>query len=334
MKKDSKKYPLQSSCFYKLSSKEKLSKILGVDISALEKISISNEKNFIESKVKDYRLIRVKDYAELDDKNIREKIEMPDGKKFAIATIKPPRECQTPKGNNKAGLYRIHKRLSFLLSSIQTKEYLFSGTKGKSCPDNAKYHLENSGKYVVKLDLKGFFPSVTFASIFNFFKKDLKCSSSVAKALAKILTFKDYLPTGSPVSMVMAYYANNRMFDEIDKIVSDYGCKMSLWVDDIIVSGDKAVKVSWEARKIIVKHGLSYNKKKFKIYQPSENKEITGVIITPNSLEPKLRNRSHLKIYHLKNKQNKTKEETAKLNNYLSEARQIEVGKFAAIPKK
>lgn len=321
MKKDSKKYPLQSSCFYKLSSKEKLSKILGIDLQTLEKISNSNEKNFIESKVKDYRLVRVKDYAELDDKDIREKIEMSNGKKFVFAAIKE-RQCQTPNGNNKQGLYKIHKRLSFLLSSIQTKEYLFSGTKGKSCPDNARYHLENSNNYIVKLDLKGFFPSVTFDSILKFFEKDLKCSTSVAKSLAKILTFKDYLPTGSPVSMVMAYYANKRMFDEIDQVVIDYGCKMSLWVDDIIISGDKAVKVSWEARKIITKHGLSYNKKKFKIYQPSDNKEITGVIITAKG-EAKLRNRSHLKIHHLKNKKDKTKEEIDRLKSYLSEAKQI-----------
>ncbi len=322
MKKSSKRYPLENSCFYKLSSKKKLSEILGINISDLEEISNSNEKNFIESSVKDYRLVRVKDYAELNDKDIREKIEMPNGKKFAIAAIKK-RLCQTPKGNKKEGLYRIHQRLSFLLSSIQTKEYLFSGTKGKSCPDKAKFHLENCDKYVVKLDLKGFFPSVTFESIFNFFEKDLKCGAAVAKILAKILTFKDFLPTGSPASMVMAYYANKRMFDEIDKIVSDYGCKMSLWVDDIVISGNKAVKVSWEARKIIIKHGLNYNKKKFKIYQPSENKEITGVIITPTG-ELKLRNRSNLKIHHLKNKKNKTKEEIAKLNSHLSEARQIE----------
>ena len=321
MKKDSKKYSLRSSCFYKLSSKEKLSKILGIDTVTLERIGNSNGKNFIESKVQDYRLVRVEDYAELGDKNIRERIEMPSGKKFAIAAIKE-RSCQTPKGNNKEGLYKIHKRLSFLLSSIQTKEYLFSGVKGKSCPDNARYHLENSDKYIVKLDLKGFFPSVTFDSILKFFEKDLKCSASVAKALAKILTFKDYLPTGSPMSMVMAYYANKRMFDQIDKIVGNYGCKMSLWVDDIIISGDKAVKASWEARNAIINHGLSYNKKKFKIYEPSDNKEITGIILTPKG-EIKLRNRSHLKIHHLKNKQNKTKEEVVRLNSYLSEAKQI-----------
>ena len=332
MKKSNKKYPLEKSCFYKLPSKKKLSEILGVNVSTLEEIISSNDKNFIESAVKDYRLVRVKNYAELNDKNIREKIEMPSGKKFAIAAVKE-RLCQTPKGNKKEGLYKIHQRLSFLLSSIQTKEYLFSGTKGRSCLDNAKFHLENSNKYVVKLDLKGFFPSVTFESIFNFFEKDLKCRTPIAKIFAQILTFKNHLPTGSPVSMVMAYYANKKMFDEIDEISSNYRCKMSLWVDDIIISGDNAVKVAEEAKKIIVKHGLSYNKKKFKVYQPSDNKEITGIVITPKG-ELKLRNRSHLKIHDLKNKKNKTKEETAKLNSYLSEARQIEVGKFAAIPKK
>jgi hypothetical protein len=71
MKKSNKKYPLEKSCFYKLPSKKKLSEILGVNVSTLEEISSSNDKNFIESAVKDYRLVRVKDYAELNEKYSR-----------------------------------------------------------------------------------------------------------------------------------------------------------------------------------------------------------------------------------------------------------------------
>jgi hypothetical protein len=321
MKKSSKKYPLEHSCFYKLSSKKKLCEILNIDLSTLESISSSNEKHFIESAVKGLHMVRLKNYVKIDEKEIQEIIRI-DDKEFAVTT-KKERACQTPKGNKNAGLYKIHRRLSFLLSSIQTKEYLFSGTKGKSCLDNAKFHLENCNKFIVKLDLKSFFPSVTSESIVKFFEKDLKCRTSVAIILTRILTFKDRLPTGSPVSMVMAYYANRKMFDEIDRVARDGDCKMSLWVDDIIISGDEAVKVAWEAKKIIINNGLNYHKGKFKIYKPRDNKEITGIIITPKG-ELKLRNRSHLKIHHLKNKNNKTKEEVVKLNSYLSEARQIE----------
>ena len=106
MKKNNQKHSLEQSCLYKLPSKKKLSEILGISITSLEEISNSNEKNFIESAVKNYRLVRVKNYTEINDKDIRKKIEMPDGKKFAIASVKQ-RLCQTPKGNKKEGLYKI-----------------------------------------------------------------------------------------------------------------------------------------------------------------------------------------------------------------------------------
>lgn len=119
MKKSNKKYPLEKSCFYKLPNKKKLSEILGVNVSTLEEIISSNDKNFIESAVKDYRLVRVKNYAELNDNNIREKIEMPNGKKFAIAAVKE-RLCQTPKGNKKKGYIKFIN--AYLFCPHQSKQ--------------------------------------------------------------------------------------------------------------------------------------------------------------------------------------------------------------------
>ena len=108
---------------------------------------------------------------------------MPNGKKFAIAAIKE-RSCQTPKGNSKEGLYRFYNICLFYHQSKQKNIY-FLELKEKSCPDNAKYHSENSAKYIVKLDLKGFFPSVTFESILKFFEKRFEMQRLGSKTLAK-----------------------------------------------------------------------------------------------------------------------------------------------------
>ncbi len=55
---------------------------------------------------------------------------------------------------------------------------------------------------------------------------------------------------------------------------------------------------------------------------PSDNKEITGVIITPEG-KIDLRNRSCKKIYDLKNKKDKTPEEIASLKGCINEAKLI-----------
>ena len=326
---NNKLYPIEDSCFYKLSNKKKLCEFLKTDSKSIKKFLISGDNNFLETKASNNRLNRIKDLNQ-STYHEQEIIEL-DGNNFVITQDKT-RLCQTPKGNKNYGLYKIHKRIADLLSSIETKEYVFSGIKGKSYIDNAKFHLDNSDNFIVKLDIKRFFPSVTSKYIFRFFRNDLKCSPDISKILTDLLAYKNHIPTGSPVSMILAYWSNFKMFDEIYKLSRLKNCKMSLWVDDIIISGEKASEVAWEAKKIIINHGLKYHDKKFKIYKPKENKEITGVIITPDG-KIKLRNRSHVKIYHLKNKKDKTSQEISKLNSYLNEARQIEPNKYTKVKK-
>lgn len=293
MAKKTKKYKLTQSCFYRLSNQKSLCELL-----------------FITPKV-------LKEILKSGDSNYRVKI-----KKSEKNGIKKERSLQII--DKERGLYAVHKRIAFLLTSIETNEYLFSGTKGKSYIDNSKAHIKNSNKFIAKLDIKDFFPKVTFVHIFLFFKNIMQCSYDVATILSKLSTYNNHLPTGSPISMAMAYYVNKEMFDKINDVAEFNNCKMSLWVDDIVISGDKAKIVSWEARKAIFNQGLQYHTgKKFKIYRPNDNKEITGNIITPTG-ELKLRNRSQKKIHELINKPSKTDEESTQLKGCLNEARQIE----------
>ena len=231
MAKDKKLYPIKNSCFYKLSNKKKLYEFLRTDSRSIKKFLDSGDSNFLETKASSNHLIRVKGPTK-DQYHEQEIIEVDDNN-FVIIQDKT-RLCQTPKGNKNHGLYRIHKRIADLLSSIETKEYVFSGIKGKSYIDNAKFHLGNSDKFLVKLDIKRFFPSVTSRYIFSFFKNDLECSLDISKILISLLTYKNHIPTGSPVSMILAYWSNFRMFDKIYELSKSKNCKMSLWVDDII----------------------------------------------------------------------------------------------------
>ena len=203
--------------------------------------------------------------------NLELKIILKNGNNNYRKIINNGRVCQVPiNRENGASLYKLHARIANLLSSIETPEYLFSSSRGKGYIDNARFHLENCNKRMVKLDIKKFFPSVKFSHIINFFKKSMECSHDVSTILAKLIVFNDFLPTGSPLSDRVSYFAHQDMFDEINKKAGDLGCKMSLWVDDIVISGNKAQEASWEARKTIHNRGLEYHKKdKLKEYLPN-----------------------------------------------------------------
>lgn len=73
---------------------------------------------------------------------------------------------------------------------------------------------------------------------------------------------------------------------------------MSVYVDDIIISGEKASKkLQWEVKKIIWSHNLKYHtvRNKTKLYRKNTAKRVTGTIIVGNEI--KLRNKSHKEIH-------------------------------------
>lgn len=182
----------------------------------------------------------------------------------------------------------VHKRLVDLFSRIEPPLYLYSATKSRSYIDNGRQH--SNGKKLFKIDIKKFFPSTLYGYVYNFFRKELKCEKHVATVLAKICTYEGHLPTGSPVSPILSFYAHKPMFDQIYQLASESGCIMTLYVDDIHISGDKATKcLLWKVKKIIHNHNLGYHKDK--LYHENETKKVTGTIISGKEI--RLRNCSH-----------------------------------------
>jgi hypothetical protein len=114
----------------------------------------------------------------------------------------------------------------------------------------------------------------------------MECSKDVAAILAAIVTFSGHLPTGSSLSPIMSYHVNSDMWEEIYLRTIKDGCKLSVWVDDICISGSIIPgSLIWDIKKIIHNHEFSYHKEVF--YKLKEPKNITGIIATPNRIMPR-----------------------------------------------
>ena len=123
--------------------------------------------------------------------------------------------------------------------------------------------------------------------------------------------------------MHLAFFAHKNCFDAIYKVAIDNQCKVSVWVDDIIISGKNCKFVVEKAKILIKKGGLEYHYgEKFKIYNPNDNKEITGVVLTPSG-GLKVRNITQKAIYELKNKGDRGSKEQNKLDGLVNYAKQI-----------
>lgn len=191
----------------------------------------------------------------------------------------------------------VHRHIADLLARIEVRGYIFS-QKGRSYVDNARQHV---GVHpVIKTDIQRFYPSVTRAMVFRTFLNDFQCAADVAARLADIICYRQtHLPTGSPLSGRVAFFAARGLFDEIAQLADQTGCKLTIYVDDITLSGPAATKrLLAEVRSLIARHGLKSKAKKSKTFAPNAPKSVTGAIIVGDAL--RLPNERHRKIQEVR----------------------------------
>jgi Reverse transcriptase (RNA-dependent DNA polymerase) len=188
----------------------------------------------------------------------------------------------------------VHERIGNLLSRIELPAYLYS-QKGRSYADNARQHV---GVHpVAKTDIHRFYPSTTRTMVMRMFQIDFECAEDIAHRLADICCYKqEHLPTGSTLSGRIAFFAARAMFDEIARLTSNAGCRLTVYVDDITISGNGASKrLLGDVRKIVSDHGLNTKQKKSITYASNSPKSITGAVVTETNL--RLPNIRHQKIW-------------------------------------
>lgn len=252
------RYGLRASPFFRLRSRKRLAELLHVTPSNLA--AIADDSNLYARRWK--------------HKSIR------DGETGSWRKIEPKadhakeyRPIDIPNPRLKA----IQSRISELLARIATPEFLFSPVKGRSYVDNAAHHCGSKAFWL--LDVADYFPSCTANNVARFFRKDLECSPDVAAVLVRLTTFRGSLPQGSPCSPILAYFSNRPMWGEIDTLVQATGCKLSLYADDITISGPMIPKAMiWRLKQVVHKHGHRLKPAK-EVSLISAPADVTGVIV-------------------------------------------------------
>lgn len=191
--------------------------------------------------------------------------------------IKNDREIQHPQG----WLSQVHSKISYYLSKIDTPNYVHH-KKGSSHVSNASEH---TGYHpVAKTDISKYYPSTTRQMLKTMFIKQFRCAVDIAGLLADLCSFqKTHLPTGSPISGYLAFWASKDLFDKVFALSKSKGCVFTLYVDDLTISGNAASKsLLNEVRVIVKKNGLNTKNNKSKTFAPHATKIITGVAVKGN----------------------------------------------------
>ena len=223
-----KRHPLDQSAFYKLRSRKKLAEAFGLtepQLQHLLRTSLVYREREIETK-------------------------KPNG------TIKR-RLTQEPRGR----LRDIHERAMKWLSHIDPPDFLFCPVKRRSYVNNASVHI--GAAEIRTIDIKDYFNSTPRRRVFWFFKAIMQCERDVASILADMLTVSGHAATGSPVSPILCFFAYYDMWHEIAQLGAANGCKVTVYQDDLTISGSIVPEwLIWEVRKIIDRFGLIYHKER------------------------------------------------------------------------
>lgn len=150
--------------------------------------------------------------------------------------------------------------------------------KNYSILNNALIHCNRDE--LIKLDLKDFFPSISFRRVIWLFI-NLGYPENVAFCLARLCTLDDQLPQGAATSPAISNIICNRLDQRLLSFSRLNKLRYTRYADDMVFSGKKA---SIEhARKItgfILHEGFQINDKKTRLVQKSDRKIVTGLDIT------------------------------------------------------
>lgn len=153
-------------------------------------------------------------------------------------------------------------------------------------------------KYVLNIDLKDFFQSITFNRIVGFFCKNehFLLNKDIAVLIAQIATYRDsttkegFLPQGSPSSPVISNLITNILDNRLNHLSKKYNCTYSRYADDLTFSTNistfpsqlydtenkcignklnKAIKDSW----------FELNTSKTRLTINKNKQEVTGLVV-------------------------------------------------------
>jgi len=176
--------------------------------------------------------------------------------------------------------------LSEILEKRETSVAATAYKKGLSTKNNARIH--RGQKYILKLDIEGFFDNLNFEKVYSVFFK-MGYTKPVSLMLAKVCLRDGVLPQGAPTSGLLA----NIILDDFDQNVLSFcreqGFRYTRYSDDLTISGpSKRIKKSLSyIKNLLGYNALRLNESKTRLVSPGQRKIVTGIVVNQILNAPK-----------------------------------------------
>lgn len=198
-------------------------------------------------------------------------------------------------------LKHIQKQiLKNILENKAISKYAKAYQKGISLKDNAYPHVNKD--LILKLDIKDFFESISFLSVYNSCFPIEYFPKSVGMLLTHFCTFNDHLTQGSPTSAYISNLVLKDFDEQIGLICEDKNIAYTRYSDDMTFSGNfnpgEIIKI---VKKELSKLGLQLNNDKIHVISASARQSITGIVVNEKmQVSHEYRKSIRQEIYYIK----------------------------------
>ena len=197
--------------------------------------------------------------------------------------------------------------------------------KRRGIKRNAQFHLKKS--YILTIDIKDFFPSISQEKVYNAIKKHID-NNELCLKLAKLCTYKKKLPQGAPTSPILSNIVFKDIDDKIERFCNARLVVYSRYADDLTFSCDTKsalVEVYAFVNKQLYENSFTINKSKTRYLSGKGKLCITGLNLNSGKLTvgKKMKRNLRSNLYNIIVKKDSTINSNSVLG-YLSFIKDIE----------
>lgn len=170
--------------------------------------------------------------------------------------------------------------LRSILYKMAPTKFAHGFIHGRSIVSCAKEHTGK--KFVLKLDLKNFFPSISRDMVYGAMFSELTPENvKIIIPAIELCLMDGRLPQGAPTSPAISNIVCKPLDMVLYGIAERFGFTYTRYADDLIFSSndDTIYKVIPIIKSTIVKFGLVVNEKKVKVLKKHQRQTVTGLVV-------------------------------------------------------
>ena len=196
------------------------------------------------------------------------------------------REITAPKG----ALRGVLQALNIVLQTYdEPTPWAYGFVCGRSVVDNARPHVGK--RYILNLDLKNFFPTITRRQVADcLMAEPFGFSSLAAELVSGLATVRtdngeEVLAQGFATSPTLSNFICREMDKEIAGVAAAQGVTFTRYADDLTFSSDADIlrpqgELAQQVKTIVERYGFILNEAKTHLQRRGRRQEVTGLMVT------------------------------------------------------